>query len=122
MSQIRLYLDEDVLERSLVVALRSAGVDVMTTSDANKLSCTDDEQLMWAMSQGRVLYSFNARDFCRLHKTYMEQRMEHPGIVLGKQSYSVGEQLRGLLRLIATKTAESMRNQQEFLGDYIRAD
>ena len=35
MSQIRLYLDEDILERSLVKALRNAGIDVATTAEAN---------------------------------------------------------------------------------------
>ena len=104
----------------MVKALRNAGLDVITTSEANNLSCRDEEQLIWATEQGRVIYSFNVGDFCRLHKTYMEQSREHSGIVLGKQNYSVGEQLRGFLSLIATKTAEEMINQQEFLGNYIR--
>ncbi|MEG4943833.1 hypothetical protein [Microcoleus sp. F4-D5] len=35
MSQIRLCLDEDILERSLVKALRNAEIDVATTAEAN---------------------------------------------------------------------------------------
>ncbi|MEG4318381.1 MULTISPECIES: DUF5615 family PIN-like protein [unclassified Microcoleus] len=119
MSQIRLYLDEDILERSLVKALRSAGIDVATTAEANNLSCTDEEQLIWATAQGRVIYTLNVGDFCRLHKIYMEQGQEHSGIVMGRQSYSIGEQLRGFLRLISTKSAEEMIAQQEFLGNYM---
>jgi hypothetical protein len=54
-SRICLYMDEDILQRSLILALRTSGVDVITTSDANKLSCSDEEQLIWAAEQGRAI-------------------------------------------------------------------
>ncbi|MEM9273311.1 MAG: hypothetical protein AAGA80_10170 [Cyanobacteria bacterium P01_F01_bin.143] len=38
------------------------------------------------------------------------------GIILGFQSYSIGEQMRRILRIIATKSAEDMKNQVEFLS------
>ncbi|MGL5062570.1 MAG: DUF5615 family PIN-like protein [Microcoleus sp.] len=73
MTKISLYLDEDILERSLVKALRNAGIDVVvTTAEANNLSCTDEEQLIWATARGRVIYTLNVGDFCRLHKIHME--------------------------------------------------
>lgn len=102
-------------------ALRNAGVDVVTTADANNLGQIDSEQLIWATEQQRVIYTFNVRDFCRLHKTYMEEDRVHAGIIIAeRQSYSVGEQLRGLQRLIASKSAEEMINQLVFLGAYLR--
>ena len=55
MSQIRLYIDEDSGNLSLVESLRNSAVEVMTTSDANKLSSSDEEQLIWATEQGCVL-------------------------------------------------------------------
>ncbi|MFE1748318.1 DUF5615 family PIN-like protein [Coleofasciculus sp. H7-2] len=123
MSQIRLYLDEDMIRRALIQALRNADIDVVTTSEVNNLSCTDEQQLIWATAQNRVIYSFNMRDFCRLHQTYMEQGIEHSGIIVAeRQSYSVGEQLRGIVKLMAIKSAEEMRNQLVFLGAYIRAE
>ncbi|MEG4630617.1 DUF5615 family PIN-like protein [Microcoleus sp. AR_TQ3_B6] len=54
MSQIRLYIDEDSGNLSLVESLRNSAVEVMTTSEANKLSSSDEEQLIWATEQGRV--------------------------------------------------------------------
>jgi hypothetical protein len=119
-TKIRLYLDEDSIKNSLVVALRNAGVDVITAAEANKLSCTDEEQLIWATRDDRVIYSFNTADFCRLHVIYMADGRNHAGVVLSKQRYSVGEQLRGILSLINAISAENMRNQQVFLGTYIR--
>ena len=41
----------------------------------------------------------------------------HAGIVLAvQQRYSVGEQMRRLLRLISSLTAEEMRSRIEFLS------
>ena len=121
--QIRLYIDEDSSRGALVQALRNADIDLVTTSEANNLSCNDTEQLIWATENDRVIYTFNGRDYCRLHTTYMEQGREHGGVIVAeRQSYSVGEQLRGLQRLIAIKSAEEMRNQLVFIGAYIRAE
>lgn len=44
----------------------------------------------------------------------------HAGIILGKQDDTIGDQMRGLLQLIAKKSAEGMENQVEFLGEWIR--
>ncbi len=43
MSQIRLYLDEDIQKQALILALRNSGVDVLTTSEANRISYVDEE-------------------------------------------------------------------------------
>ena len=66
-----------------------------------------------------MLYSFNVRDYCRLHDEFLAQTKSHAGIVLAKQqTYSVGEQLRRLLKLIATKSAAGMKDRIEFLSDW----
>ena len=69
MSQIRLYIDEDSGNLSLVESLRNSAVEVMTTSEANKLSSDDEEQLIWQLSKGAsftVLGRFLpfAQNFC----------------------------------------------------------
>jgi hypothetical protein len=122
-SQIRLYIDEDSGNLSLVQALRNSAVEVMTTSEANKLSYSDEEQLIWATEQRRVIYTSNMGDFCRLHGIFLEQKRTHAGIiVVPRQSYSIGTQWRGVLNLIAAKSAEEMINQLEYLGAYIRGE
>jgi len=118
-SQIFFNLDEDILNRSLVKAMRDAGLDVMTTAEADNLSSPDEQQLIWATQQGRVIYTYNVGDFCRLHKIYIEQGRSHSGIVIGRQNYSIGEQLRGFLQLMSIHTAAEMIDRQEFLGNYI---
>jgi hypothetical protein len=115
--RVRLYIDEDSMDRSLVRALRTRGVDVTTALDEGMIERSDREHLDYATGQGRVLYSFNRRDFYRLHTLYLGQGKTHAGIILAhQQHYSVGEQMRRLLRLIATRSAEDMRDKVEFLG------
>ena len=116
MNKIRPYLDEDTMDSDFLTALRLRNVDVLSTKEAQMLSRTDEEQLKWALENQRVVYSFNIRDFYRIHTSWVEQRQDHSGIILGFQNYSIGEQMRRILRIIATKSAEEMKNQVEFLS------
>jgi len=69
------------------------------------------------LPKGRVLCSFNVRDFYRLHSDYLAQGRPHAGIILMRQQYySVGEQMRRILKLIASKPADEMKNWVEFLS------
>jgi predicted nuclease of predicted toxin-antitoxin system len=116
MTTIRLYMDEDSMSRSLVRALRARGVDVITALDAGRVERDDAEHLDYATIQGRVLYTCNVADFYRLHRDYLTQGKSHAGIILApQQRYSVGEQMRRLLKLVVTKSAEEMKNNVEFL-------
>jgi hypothetical protein len=122
MSKIKLYIDEDASREAFVSALRRAKIDCLTTLEANNLGCSDSEQLTWATDNNRVIYTFNVRDYCKLHKIYMKQEKNHPGIiVVERQSYSIGEQLRGIEKLIDTFPVEQMKNQLIFIGIYIRS-
>lgn len=81
----------------------------MTVTDVNRQSYCDEDQLIWATEQERVIYSYNRRDFCRLHSEFLGMERNHTGIVLlQQQRYSVGQQLQGLLKLVATLSAEEM--------------
>ena len=80
------------------------------------MGAKDETVLEYAAREGRTVYTFNAGDFCRLHGHYVQQGIEHAGIiVVPRQRFSVGEQLRRLLRLIQANSAEAMRNQRMFL-------
>jgi DNA-binding transcriptional MerR regulator len=116
MSQIRLYLDEDSRSKKLLQALQSRGVDIITVAETGMLSRSDEDQLIWAFANQRVIYSFNTRDFYRIHTNWLEKGDSHAGIILGQQNYSVGEQMRRLLSLISAKSASEMQNQIEFLS------
>jgi len=115
--QIRLYLDEDAMDSDLVRALRLHGIDVVTALDLGLTESTDEAHLECAISDGRVLYSFNVGDFMALHANLQAAGKSHPGIILAQQQrYSVGEQMRRLVRLSQMRSAENMVNRVEFLS------
>jgi hypothetical protein len=115
----RVYIDEDAIHGALVVALRSRDVTVITASDAGLMKKSDDEHLAYASEQGCVLYTFNVSDFYRLHTEWTNFGREHAGMILApQQRYSVGEQLRRILRIRASASTRSIRNRVEFLGNW----
>ena len=116
---VRLYCDEDSEQQGLVLALRKRSVDVLTALEAEMLGEPDDRQLAYAAAQGRAIYSFNVGDFCRLHSQWLSEERSHAGIVLAQQQqYSIGEQMRRLLKLVGALSAEEMRNRLTFLGSW----
>jgi len=52
----------------------------------------------------------------KIRSNWIDNRQNHSGIILGFQNYSIGEQMRRILRIIASKSAEDMKNQVEFLS------
>lgn len=115
--KICLYLDEDTMDRDLVRALQARGVDVTTALAEGMIDHADSEHLDYATAHGWALVSFNVGDFYALHLQYLSEGKAHSGIVLARQQqYSIGEQMRRLLKLIAVRTAEDMQNHVEFLG------
>lgn len=120
MSIIRLYVDEDSQDQALLRALRARHVDVITVKETQTEGLIDIEQLRLATTQRRVLYSHNMGDFCRLHAEFVANGQAHSGIALLSQDYTVGAQVRAVLEFIASRTAEDMENQLEFLSKYLR--
>ncbi len=119
MNQIKLYFDEDAMHSRLVTALRSRGVTVVTVMDAGLTEKTDAEQLAFATERECVLYTFNVSDFYRLHTQWTSAGREHAGMILAaQQRFSVGAQLRRILRLRASVTMSSMGNRVEFLSNW----
>lgn len=116
MSQLRLLIDEDAQHRGLAPALRARGVDVTTVRELGMFGADDDFILARAATESRAIYTMNAGDFHRLHTHWLQQGRDHAGIIIvPRQRYSVGEQLRRLFALINSRSAENMRNQIAFL-------
>lgn len=119
MSAIRFYLDEDTTSKRLLQALRDRGEDVLSAAEMSMLAQSDEQQLVWALEHQRVIYTFNVRDFYRIHSEWLRSGKSHAGIIFGKQEHSIGNQMRGLLRLASIKSAEEMINNVEFLGKWL---
>lgn len=108
------------MDEDFVQALKSRNVDVLTVADVAMLNRTDEEQIDWARENNRVIFSFNTRDFYRLHTNLIEQGLSHAGIILAPQQRNgIGELMRGVLKLIHNKSAEEMQGQIEFLSNWV---
>ena len=79
----------------------------------------DEEQLEFASRDNRVLYSFNVRHFHKIHCDWRNRarpRRHYPRATTAL--LDGGGQIRRLLRLIASVSAEAMKNREEFLGGW----
>lgn len=116
MSAVRFFTDEDIY-RAVVVVLRRAGQDIVSTPETGRLGQSDESQLAWAAGEGRVLVTFNVAHYAALQKAWVREGRHHAGIVVSCQR-PIGDLLRRLLHLAATMDADSMRDRLEFLGDW----
>lgn len=116
MSVVRLYVDEDACEHAVIIALRARGADLLTTLEAGRTGTSDQEQLDFAVTQQRSIYTFNASDFARLHRDWVQRGRDHFGmIVIPDQRCSVSDKIRRISGLVAARTAEEMVNRIEYL-------
>jgi len=107
------------MSHAFVRALRSRNVDVLNAFEAGMIECADLQHLAFAAAHNRVLYSFNVRDFYALHTAFLEQGRSHAGLILVRQQYySIGEQTRRVLKLIANRSVDEMLNRLEFLSSW----
>jgi Domain of unknown function (DUF5615) len=120
MSKISLYIDEDAMDEDFLRALRSRNVDVVTPKDVGMMHRSDEDQLAWAMENGRVIFTFNVRDFNQLHSIWIEKGWNHAGIIFApQQRYGIGELIRGVLMIINSYSSEEIQNRAEFVSNWI---
>lgn len=114
--KLRLLLDEDV-QTGLAKALLEHGVNALTVEELGRKGLSDEDQLKFATSQGRVIFTYNTGDFVKLQAKFLERGWHHEGIIVSKQ-LPIGEALRRLLRFLRTLSPKDMRNRLEFLSDW----
>lgn len=109
----RLLLDEDVWQ-GLAVALREAGYDAVSVTEAGYKSLSDEEILAAATGEGRAVLSHNIQHFAPLAEACFFQGIPHAGIIVARQ-FEKGELLRRLLALLETLTSATLANTLRFI-------
>jgi predicted nuclease of predicted toxin-antitoxin system len=90
---------------------KAVGVDVLSAYDAASIGQTDESQLAFAASAGRVLVSFDM-DFLILHQS----GCQHAGILWTPLTkHSIGGLIQALLLVHGAMTSEEMLNHLEHL-------
>jgi predicted nuclease of predicted toxin-antitoxin system len=116
MAKLSFYFDENV-QTALADALRTRGIDVVTTQGAENVGVEDIRQLAYAAEKGRTILSYNKRDFALIHYQWMRIGRPHAGIVLSDQ-LPIGVILRRLMKLYYSVRQEDMKNRLEYLGTW----
>lgn len=116
MAKPRLHLDADASRKDLHAALVSKGYDVTRTpAPGMALDASDEFQLLWASAHDRGLFTFNIGNYLQLARRIPG----HLGILLAsQQSYSVGELIVLLDRVITETEAEDWVGQVRWLADW----
>ncbi|MBA4181971.1 MAG: hypothetical protein C0506_15375 [Anaerolinea sp.] len=118
---LRLYLDEDSMDRRVFEALRRSGIDVIRSGDAGNRHLADELQLEYATQQGRAIYTANVRHFARIHRNWMAADRTHGGIILRySQRLPVGEQIRGLTRICQSVSEQERLNFYDYIEGWLR--
>ena len=110
---IHLYFDEDV-SVGIVENLRTRGFDVLSVRDAGARGRSDDEQMLYAVSQKRAMVTHNRVDFEKQHFKFLENGMQHYGVIVAKRRRD-SEVVAKLLELLDAVTAEEMKNQLRYI-------
>lgn len=105
---VKLYLDEDV-HKKIALSLRLRGYDVISAHELHNHGLHDYEQLQYAISEQRAIFTFNVGDFDKLHKKYIQSGKEHFGILLSRQ-IPFSETLKRLTHFLFTHTAQEVKD------------
>lgn len=107
---LRFHLDENCDPR-IAAGLRLHGIDVTTTPEAGLRGTPDEEQLVYAAAQGRVIVTSDA-DFLRIAAS----GREHPGIIFyPAQARSIGHVINHVHLLWELDETDKMRNHVEYI-------
>ena len=108
-NKLRFQLDESV-SSAIAKGLRMRGIDVTTSSEAGLMGASDKEQLAYALSQGRVIFTFDD-DFLVL----ASMGLEHCGIIYSRQCQSIGKIISNLVLVWECLDSDYMYGNVEFL-------
>jgi uncharacterized protein with PIN domain len=79
--QMRFLLDED-LNPAVAEIGRGLGLDVVSVHEIDRRGFSDEEQLRFAISDGRTLVTRNRDDFLRLTGAFFEAGEIHHGLLI----------------------------------------
>ena len=103
----RIYANENFY-RPVVAKLREFGHDVLTTLEAGKANqkIPDEEVLLFAIAEERVMLTLNRRHFMRLHRLYPK----HFGIIVCTEDGDF-EALAIRINQVLEGTGDNLENQ-----------
>ena len=78
---MKLYLDEDISPR-VAELLRKKGVNAVSAHEKNMRGASDEEQLIAAVNEERVMVTRNRNDFIALTVRFFQDLKPHYGLII----------------------------------------
>lgn len=116
---MRILLDAHVSSRHVGRRLVAAGHDVLALDqDETLASLADEDVLVFAAAQERIVITHNVRHYAALARSWAEARRSHAGIILVTLPHTAyGALLRRLEQAFATRPGQAeWIDRVEFLG------
>jgi len=79
---VRLYLDDDSVDKMLIALLEKAEHDVFVPPEAGRKTVNDQVHLLNAILAERTLLTHNCSDFEELHSLVVGSGGHHPGLII----------------------------------------
>ena len=114
---MKIYLDDDCASHVLTQALRRAGHDVQTPTDAGLSGRNDAVHMRQAALEQRALLTRNHDDFEELHELLMDAKGHHSGIVVIRRDNDPKRNLKasGVVRAIANFQAAGLGLRDQYV-------
>ena len=107
---VRFFFDQHI-QLAVAEGLRRRGIDVLTAQDADRCGLPDQDQLVFAAAEQRVMVTFDS-DYLAFHR----QGVNHAGIAWAPfEKYGIGQLIYQLLLLHGVMDTDSMQNHVEYL-------
>ena len=78
---MKYYLDEDISPK-VAELLRKNNIDAISAHESNMLGASDEEQLLAASEDSRVMVTRNRNDFIALTVRFFESLQPHYGLII----------------------------------------
>jgi predicted nuclease of predicted toxin-antitoxin system len=104
---LKFLLDEDI-RPAVARGLRDVGVDALSVHDAGRANqgISDQAQLAFATSEGRVLVTYNRQDYQALDAQWRLQGRKHSGILWRLERTIPRRDVGGLIRALESVARE----------------
>ncbi len=114
----RYYGDEDVPVLVARIA-RDLGVDIVHTEELGRKGASDEEQLLFAAQDGRILLTRNCKDFRIFSTTFADRDLPHLG-VLGISPRLAETSPTTIARALLRYDSERPDGMPAYMFDYLR--
>ena len=111
------YLDEDISPK-VAELLRGMGVDAVSAHEKGMLGVSDEEQMMAAAKEERVLVTRNRDDFIMLTVRFFEDLKSHHGLIIIPHSIP-GSNFSLLARLLSEHAKKHLEGLDPYTIEFI---